>query len=303
MSWDLNRSNTHIIPFEFEYHEPKSLDEAVELLKKLGSEAKVLAGGTDLLIQMKMGVLRPKHIINLKKINGLNLIVDKGEYLSIGALTKLRDIEKNEIIKSRFPALYQAVKSMASIQIKNMATIGGNLCNASPAADTAPPLMVYNAKLKIYGSKGYRVIPIEKFFKGPKQTILENDEILVEIMVPYPKPYTGSFFIKIARTSMDLAKANVATKIVLNENDVIEEIAVALGSVAPTPIRAKTVESYLLNKRFEEKTVYKASKLVLKDIKPITDARSTAEYRRYVSQAIVYDALINSYKMIRGEKK
>ncbi|OYT38274.1 MAG: carbon monoxide dehydrogenase, partial [Desulfurococcales archaeon ex4484_58] len=99
MSWDLNRSNTHIIPFEFEYHEPKSLDEAVELLKKLGSEAKVLAGGTDLLIQMKMGVLRPKHIINLKKINGLNLIVDKGEYLSIGALTKLRDIEKNEIIK------------------------------------------------------------------------------------------------------------------------------------------------------------------------------------------------------------
>ncbi len=301
MNWNLNLSNTRIIPCEFKYYEPSSLDEAVELLDQFGSEAKIIAGGTDLLVQIKMGTIRPKYIINIKKIKELEVIEDKGDHLIIGALTRLRTIEKNKIVKERFYALYEAVKSMASIQIRNMATIGGNLCNASPAADTAPPLMVYNAELIVYGPQGYRNISIQEFFIGPKKIVLKHNEILAYIKIPYVNKRHGSAFIKIARTSMDLAKASVATKLVLNENNIIEDIGIALGSVAPTPVRAKSVEKYLLNKKFDQELIREASRLVLQDINPITDVRSTAEYRRWISQIIVYDALIKSYNRIRGE--
>ncbi len=297
--WNINLSNTHIIPFKYEYFEPSSLEEAVEILARYGSDAKILAGGTDLLVLMKMGVLRPKVLVNIKKIRELYGIRYDGDKLVIGSLTKLRSIEKNDIVKKHYYALYEAVKSMASIQIRNMGTIGGNLCNASPAADTAPPLLVYNARLKIYGTDGYREIPIEKFFTGPKKTVLKPGEILTEIIIPRPPEKHGSTFIKIARTSMDLAKVNIAVKLVLNDNDEIIDIAVALGSVAPTPVRAYSVEKALLNKKFSEETIYEASRLVVNDISPITDIRSTAEYRREVSKTLVYDALMKAYDRIK----
>jgi len=294
--WNINYSNTHIIPCKFDYYEPKSLNEAIEILSKYGSDAKILAGGTDLLILIKMGVLKPRCIVNIKKISDLYGIREQGDQLIIGALTKLRTLEKSKIIKENFTALYEAVKSMASVQIRNMATIGGNLCNASPAADTAPPLMVFNASLKIVGLNGEKIIPITSFFKGPKRTILKHDEILTEIILSCPGNRTGSAFIKIARTAMDLAKVNVAVKLVIGEDNVIEDVAVALGSVAPTPIRAFSVEKYLRGKIFSEEIALEASKLVVKDISPITDARSTVEYRRHISKVITYEALVKAFK-------
>ena len=264
--WNINYSNTHIIPCKFDYYEPKSLNEAIEILSKYGSDAKILAGGTDLLILIKMGVLKPRCIVNIKKISDLYGIHEQGDQLIIGALTKLRTLEKSKVIKENFTALYEAVKSMASVQIRNMATIGGNLCNASPAADTAPPLMVFNASLKVVGLNGEKIIPITSFFKGPKRTILKHDEILTEIILSCPGNRTGSAFIKIARTAMDLAKVNVAVKLVIGEDNVIEDVAVALGSVAPTPIRAFSVEEYLRGKIFSEEIALEASKLVAKDI-------------------------------------
>ena len=294
--WNINYSNTHIIPCKFDYYEPKSLEEAIEILSKYGSDAKILAGGTDLLILIKMGVLKPRCIVNIKKISDLCGIREQGDQLIIGALTKLRTLEKSRVIKENFTALYEAVKSMASVQIRNMATIGGNLCNASPAADTAPPLMVFNASLKVVGPNGEKIIPITSFFRGPKKTILKHNEILTEIIISYPSNRMGSAFIKIARTAMDLAKANVAVKLVIGEDNVIEDVAVALGSVAPTPIRAISVEEYLRGKVFSEETALEASKLVVKDISPITDARSTAEYRRYISKVITYETLIKAFK-------
>jgi len=298
--WNINLSNTHIIPFMYEYYEPSTLEEAVEILSRYGADAKVLAGGTDLLVSMKQGLLKPKCIVNIKRISGLDKIVEREGYLSIGALTKLRSIERNNIIRERFPALYEAVLSMASVQIRNMATIGGNLCNASPAADTAPPLLVYNAELVVYGLDGYRNISIEKFFIGPKKTVLKPNEILVEIKIPYQPENAGSIFIKIARTAMDLAKVNVAVKLVLDHDDNVEDIAVALGSVAPTPVRAHSVEKTLLSRRFSEELVVEASEKVVQDISPITDIRSTAEYRREVSKKLIIDALIKAYQRARG---
>ncbi len=297
---DLNYFNTHIIPCRYEYYEPRSLDEAIKLLDKLGSKAKVLAGGTDLIVSMKKREVEPKYIINLKRIPGLDMVTDYGDYLSIGALARLSVLEKNPIIREKFTALYEALKSMASPQVRNMATIGGNLCNASPAADTAPPLLVFNTKLRIVGSSGERVIPINEFFLGPKRTVLEYNELLKEIILPYPSGFYGSCFIKISRTSMDLAKASVAVKIVVDRVGVIEDVAIGLGAVAPKPIRAYSVEDYLRGRRFSEEAALEASKLVVNDISPITDIRSTAEYRRHVSIVITFDALVKAFKRARG---
>ena len=294
---DINKVNTHIIPFEFEYFEPRTVKEAVELLTKYGGEAKILAGGTDLIVRMKQRFIEPKYIINIKKIKELNFIEDRGDYLAIGAATKLREIEKSGIVKRKFEALYEAVRSMASVQIRNMATIGGNLCNASPAADTAPPLLVFEAKLKIVGPNGERVVPINEFFLGPGKTVLKPNEILTEIQIPYQPEDTGSAFIKIARVAMDLAKVNVAVAL-RTEGSIVKWVRIALGAVAPTPIRAYKTEEFLVGKELNEETLKEAAEIVKTEVKPITDIRSTAEYRREVSGVIVKDALLRAYERI-----
>ncbi|MEM0380074.1 MAG: xanthine dehydrogenase family protein subunit M [Desulfurococcaceae archaeon] len=298
MSWNINLANTRIIPCEFEYYEPDSVDEAVRLLDKLGPEAKVIAGGTDLLVQVKMGVVKPKYIVNIKRIKEMYGVIDKGDHLFIGSLTTLRELESSELVKNRFQALHEAVSSMGSWQIRCLASIGGNLCNASPAADTAPPLLVYNAELIIYGLNGFKTVSINRFFKGPKKTILNYNEILYGIKIPYENRRHSSVFIKIARTSMDLAKVNIAVKLVIGENNIIEDVAIALGSVAPTPVRAFTVENYLKNKVFSEELIREGCKLVVRDINPITDIRSTSEYREHLSKILVYDSLIKAYNRL-----
>ncbi len=294
---DVNKVNTRILPVEFEYFEPRSIKEAVELLTKYGSEAKILAGGTDLIVRMKQRFIEPKYIINIKKIRELDFIEDRGDHLAIGAATKLREIEKSGVVKKKFMALYEAVRSMAGVQIRNMATIGGNLCNASPAADTAPPLLVFEAKLKIVGLDGERVVPISEFFLGPGKTLLKPNEILAEIQVPYQLEDVGSAFIKIARVAMDLAKVNVAVAL-RTEGNIIKLVRIALGAVAPTPIRACKTEEFLVGKELNEETLRKAAEIVKTEVKPITDIRSTVEYRREVSGVIVKDALLKAYERI-----
>jgi len=286
---DPNKANTHILP-EFEYLAPRTIEEAIELLSRYGEDAKVLAGGTDLLVRMKQGVLRPKYLISINKIKELNYIEDRGDHVAIGAATKLRTIEKSSLIKELFPALYEAVRSMAGVQIRNMGTIGGNLCNASPAADTAPPLLVFEAEVVIAGPNGRRVVPITQFFTGPGKTVMARNELLVEVRIPKPVKPTGSAFIKIARVAMDLAKVNIAVALRMNGN-VVEDVKVALGSVAPTPMRAYKTEEFLKGKELTEDVMWEAAKIVRTEVKPITDIRSTAEYRREVSGVILVDAL------------
>jgi len=292
----INYRNTHIIPFEFEYYEPQSISEALEILDKYRGSARILAGGTDLLVKMKTRQLEPKVVVNLKKINGLRYIRDEGDYIKIGALTTLRDIERSDIIKQYIPALHDAVKMMASIQIRNMATIGGNLCNASPAADTAPPLLAYDAYVKAISLNGERIIPLSKLFKGPGETILEPNEILVEINV---KKHKGSSaFMKISRTAMDIAIANVAVYLEL-DNDVVTDIRIAAGSVAPTPVRCFKAEGYLKGLKINGITP-ESFKYMDLDIKPITDVRSTAEYRRFIVKVLAYDALLKALERLKG---
>ncbi len=291
---DINRSNTHILP-EFTYHEPHSLREALQMLSELGGDAKILAGGTDLLVYMKYGLIRPRHIINIKYVPGLSGIEEKGRYIAIGALTRLIEIERSPIVRKHLPALYEAVRSMASVQVRARATRGGNLCNASPAADTAPPLMVYRTELYAVNIDGEKKFEITRFFQGPKKTVLEPRDILTWILVWKPPPGTGSSFIKLARTMMDLAKVNVATRVTLKEG-VIAEAAVALGTVAPTPVRTRSVEEELVGEAPSRELVEKAARRVVDDIDPITDIRSTAEYRRAVAPILVRDSLLISLR-------
>ena len=274
---------------QFKYYKPRALDEALKLLNEL-DEAKVVAGGTDLLIDMRIGRYRPKNIIDINDLNELKYIVDDCNWIRIGALTRLQELIDSEIVREKLPILYEAVYHMASWQIRNRGTIGGNLCNASPAADTAPPLMVLEAKLRVISIEGEKTIDVREFFLGPRKTILKRNELLKEIMVPVYKDYGYSYMKLGRRNSFTLSIVSVASLVKVEDN-VFSDVRIALNSIAPTPIRAFSVEKYLVGRKVAIDSIKAASKLVAKDISPITDIRATAEYRRDMAIVLTYDAL------------
>lgn len=296
---NINKQNTHVIPFRFEYYSPESLGEAVGLLEMYGSEASILAGGTDLLVNMKKRIAEPKRLISIKKIAELDGIVETPEGGRIGAATRLRSIERSQIIRDRFPVLYEAVRLMGSIQIRNMATIGGNICNASPAADSATALLVLDAKADIIGREGGRSVPLSEFFLGPGRTVLKPYELLTSLSIPRPPENSGASFLKIGRTSMDIATINAATFLKLKEG-VAEDCRIALGSVAPIPLRVSRAEDYLRGREINVDVIGEAARIVSEDIKPITDIRATAEYRRDASKALTKDALTIAWERALG---
>ncbi|WFO74666.1 xanthine dehydrogenase family protein subunit M [Desulfurococcaceae archaeon MEX13E-LK6-19] len=278
----------------FNYYKPKSLDEALELIDKL-EDAKVIAGGTDLINDMRIRRYKPKHLIDISSIKELNYIIDEGSVVRIGALTRLQELVESSTIKTKLPLLHNAVYNMASWQIRNMATIGGNLCNASPAADTAPPLLVHEAKLKLTSINGERIVDITEFFKGPRNTVLKKNELLTEIIVPILDSY-GFSYIKFGRRSaFTLSVVAIATAVKVS-NGVFEDVRIALNSVAPTPVRAKSVEEYLRGKNISRDVIDEAAKLVIKDISPISDVRASADYRRELSIVLTRDTLVNALK-------
>jgi len=287
-------TNTHILVQEFEYLEPKTIEEAAQYLAKHGEKARVIAGGTDLLVKMKMGEVHPEVLVNISRVPALRfLIEEKG--IRIGALTSFRELEKCQVIRNKYTALFEAARSVSSVQIKSMGTVGGNLCHASPAADSAPPLIVFGAKVKLVGDKGERILPLEEFFVGPGETVLSPKELLVAIQIPELAPRTGSAFLKMTRVSADLSKVSVAVAI-LRDGDVCKGCRIALGAVAETPLRAKKAEEMLKGEKVKEALVEKASLQASQEIQPITDLRSTAWYRKEVAKVLVRDAINLAWK-------
>lgn len=293
--------NSRIISNDFKYFDAKNINDALSFLAQHGDRTKIIAGGTDLLIQMKLEELKPDYLININGILALNYIHNQKE-IYIGCTTRIRDLQHSDLLRIRYTALTEAAQSFSSTQIKNMGTIGGNLCNASPAGDTAPALLVFDAKIKILTSSGERVVPLEEFFIGPGKTILSSYEILTEIVLPELPSNTGSAFLKIGRVKADIAKVNVAV-IVKREKDVIKSCRIALGSVAETPIRLKKAEQVIEGKRFDEKLVEKISKIVSEEIKPITDIRSTSDYRREISRTMFKNAFNLAWERANGYLK
>lgn len=284
-------------PEPLEIFQPTSLQEASKIIKKNGPGGRFLAGGTDLVIAIKEKGLAPKYVVDLKRIPKLSAIREEPDgSIAIGALTTMREVETSPLISKRFPFLARSAAEVGSIQIRNRATIGGNMANATPSADVAPSLLVLEAKAKIAGAEGERTLPLEEFFRGPGQTVMSPEEILTEILIPKTSPRLAGEYIKFSpREMMDLAYVGVAVALLLSENDRrCEQVRIALGAVSPTPMRARKAESVLLNQILTAELVEKASEEAAKESKPISDVRSSADYRREMVRAMTQRALLNA---------
>jgi len=281
-------ANTHILAREFEYLEPRTVEEALSLLAKYEGKAKVIAGGTDLLVWMKMERVSPGYLINISRIPALRyLIADKG--LRIGALTPFREVEKHGLIQKKYTAFYEAAKAVTSVQIKNMGTIGGNLCNASPAADSAPPLIAFGGQVRLAEDQKERVISLEEFFVGNGVTSLSPKELLVEVLLAEPSGPTGSAFIKVAKVAADLAKISIGARVLRNGKS-CQDCGIAMGGVAKVPMRLKKTEEVLRGRKFDSALVEKAGQVAADEIQP-RSRRSTSFYKKEVTKVLIRDAL------------
>ncbi len=277
---------------EFDYLAPKTIDEALSHLSQYKEKARLIAGGTDLIPQLKRREGKaPRYIIDLKDIPGLDYInYNSANGLCIGALATIKAVIDSSVIRDKFGVLCQAAESMASPQVRNRGTIAGNICNAVPSADTAPALLTLDAKLKLVGPRGERIVAIEDFFTGPKQTALK-DEILLEIQVPTPSPKSEGVYLKLSpRRAMDLAMVGVAV-LVIPDNGKCKDIRIALGAVAPTPLRAKKAEAVLKRQSFDDNLIEKAAQAAAGEAKPIDDHRASAEYRREMVKVLTRRAI------------
>jgi carbon-monoxide dehydrogenase medium subunit len=270
---------TEIRPLsEFDYFAPDSLPGALELIKAHGDKADVLAGGTDLLVWMKKRTASPATIVDINRIRDLSFIEVRDDHLHIGALTRLNVIKESSMVQQKAPLLAEAIGFLASHPIRNRATIGGNLCSASPAADTAPPLLALNASVILESPEGKRAVALSEFFTGPGQTIRKRDEVLKELKIPCREGRWA--FLKLGRRKgFTLSIASAAAFGVIRDGK-FEDIDVAVGAVAPIPIRSQKIREALKGSQISMEGIEKASKLIQNEVNPITDVRASAAYRR-----------------------
>jgi len=284
----------------FEYFEPKTLREAIGLLGQYSGQASILAGGTDLLVEIKERIRKPNYLVNIKRIPGIDhLIFDENDGLQIGALVTVREVEKSAIVQDKYAGLAQAAKELGSIQIRNRATVAGNICRASPSADTLPPLIADGAAVNIIGLDGERTVVLEEFFTGPGQTVMGSDEVLIGISVPCPEPQTGKAYIKHGRRkAMELATIGVAVVLVL-DGEVCQSARIVLGAVAPTPIRVPEAENVLRGSIINKSAIQQAAELAMAASKPISDVRSSADYRRKMVRVLTSRAIEQALERVQ----
>ena len=276
----------------FEYLKPETIEEACSLLSKHKGKARIIAGGTDLISKMRLRTVVPQYLVGLKGVPDLDYIqYNQASGLRFGASASISAIEASSIIRDKFPVLSQAASRIGSVQIRNLGTVVGNLCSAVPSADMAPGLIVLGAKLKIASNSGERIVAVEEFFSAPGESLLAYDELVVEVQVPNPPPCSGMVYIKhTLRKAMDLAIVGVAVLVSL-EKGVCNEVKICLGAVAPTPIRATKAESVLRGKRLSAELIKQAAEIASEEARPISDIRSSAEYRREMVKVLTQRAL------------
>ena len=278
-----------------------SVEEALSLLSQYGESAKFVSGGTDFLMQLKRGEAAPECLICLGEIRELDFIkYDEINGLRIGALTTIVNVANSSLIQSKFSILAQAAGMLGTPAIRNQATLGGNLCNAAPSADTAPPLLVLGAMAKTVGVEGEKVVSLEDFFVGPGQTILGQNRLLTEIQIPNMLPHSGGAYLKQKRRQgADLAVVGVAALVVM-EGEVLKDVKIALGAVAPTPIRAKKAEQILRGKKLDQRLLEKSGQAASGEASPIDDIRGSADYRRELVAVLTKRALTQALQQAEG---
>ena len=267
----------------FEYLSPDTLADALGLLNQYGPKAKVLAGGTDLIPEMKWGEHQPAYVLSLGRISGLDhMDYDEKTGLKLGALCRIAQIEKSQVIKKHYPILAQAASLLASMEIRNRATVGGNLCTAAPSADMPPSLLALETKAVIASTEGERVLPLDDFFTGPKQTILDHHEILVRLEIPPMKPNSAGEYVKFGRRrAMEIAMIGMAALLTIDpENNQCIDSKLAFATAAPTPIRAKEAEKKLIGNKLDADIIETAAQMASKEASPRTSWRATEAYRR-----------------------
>jgi aerobic carbon-monoxide dehydrogenase medium subunit len=274
---------------KFEYLMPKSVDEAISLLVSHGERARYIAGGTDVMVKVKEGKIHPQYLVSLRRLPGLDRINYKDGELRIGAIVTHRMLELSPIIKKEFPILMDAVTNIGSVQIRNVATIGGNIVNAVPSADGAIPLITLGAQVRIRGPKGERSMALEDLFIGPGLTLLETGEILLEFVIPPLLPRTGAAYVKhTRREAMELPLLGVAVLLSFAEDmRTCTDARIGLGVLAPTPMRAKNAEAILKGREITDEVLKKAGKTAAEECKARDSIRGEAWYRREMVEVLV----------------
>lgn len=278
---------------KFKYHDPSTLQEACQIMADLREKGQPLAGGTDLLANMRKGVVSPANVVSLARIEELKLISISDGQLRIGACATAADLAESEEVNDLLNALGVGAKKLGSPSIRNLATIGGNLVTARPAADLPPPLMAYGAEVVLKKSSGERTLSLSDFFRGPGETVKESDEILTDIVIEKPPPFSGAAYIKLGlRKTLVISVVNVSAFLSLDgQGGPIKSARVVLGAVAPIPLRAVSAEHTLIGEKPGEALFARAGGAAAKDSKPIDDFRGSADYRRAMVEVLTRRAL------------
>jgi carbon-monoxide dehydrogenase medium subunit len=269
-----------MIPPAFEYLRPKTVPEAVAMLQQHGDDAKILSGGQSLIPMMKLRLARPSHLIDINRISGLAYIKEDGGFLKIGGLTREAEVEASAVVRQKYPILLDTATVIADPQVRNLATVGGNLAHGDPANDHPATMIALGAQVVATGAKGERVIPIDNFFKSLFETDLKHDEILTEIRIPAPPAKSGGAYFKLERKVGDFATAAVAVQLTLDGSGAVQKIGIGMTNVGPTPLRAKQAEAALTGKKPDRAVIDQASKLAAEESQPSADLRGPVEYKR-----------------------
>jgi CO/xanthine dehydrogenase FAD-binding subunit len=287
---------------KFEFHQPGSVAEACEIMSEFGLKAKVLAGGTDLIVNMKKKILAPKHLVCLSKIAPMHGIEEKNGQIIIGGRYTVAELTVDALVEEKLGALRSGARALGSPLVRNRATIGGNICSARPAADLPPALIAYGATVVLQSNKGKREVPLNTFFKGPGLIETAVDEVLTEVRVPVPRDGQGAVYLNLGtRKACDCNIVNVASFIALNKKDGrIEKARIVMGSVGPIPLRAKSAEKLLMGEKPEARLFLKAGEAARQDCTPIDDFRGSAGYRRAMVEVLTKRTLENAFRQALG---
>lgn len=290
-----------MIPASFEYSSPKSLAEAVSLLQKHGSDAKILAGGQSLIPLMKLRMAAPKHLIDINGVADLSYIRESDGHLTIGAMTRESDLEASDLVKKKYPIISDTAAVIADPLVRNMATVGGNLAHADPANDHPATMLALGSEVVAIGPKGTRTIPLSTFFTGLFTTVLNADEILTELRIPTPPARSGGAYLKVERKVGDFAAAAVAVQITLDASGNIARAGIGLTNVGQVPIKATRAEKALIGKAADEKTIQEASRIASTEAEPNDDLRGSADYKRSLVRVLTARALRVAISRAKGE--
>jgi aerobic carbon-monoxide dehydrogenase medium subunit len=285
-----------MIPPAFEYLRPKTLPEAIAFLQQFGDDAKILSGGQSLIPMMKFRLARPSHLVDINRISGLSYIKEEGGYLKIGGLVREAELEDSPLIRQKYPILFDTSRVIADPQVRNMATLAGNLAHGDPANDHPATMMALGAEVVAVGPQGERVIPVNGFFITLFTTDLQHDEIVTEIRIPIPPPRSGGAYLKLERKVGDFATAAVAAQVTLDQGGICQKAGIALTNVGATPIKAAKAEEFLQGKNLDETNITQAAQLAAEAAQPSSDLRGPEEYKRGLVKELTRRALVRAYE-------